>query len=348
MVEKRSISDSQTDSKAFMKEVMKLSPSSVVNLYEIDLSNLLLDNQHIFSLDETKESDRILRFHNSNVFLQQRKNIIWNGKKFFPAAIRMSGFESTLQGTIPKPVMGISSSEQTLEAFAILKDQLSKLDDLVGAKVTRYKTFIKFLDFVNFEGVQPPQDFSPGIKAEFPREIYYIERKSNENKFTLEFELAANLDVEGVRIPRRIVLKERCPWSYRGAGCCYEFPNLLNSEEHGDRTLPTNFKATPKAISIGHEIKNILKTPENSLVNKGNWGENVKYNVGDYVYVTKDNINYYFVAKKESLAIKPPNMDYWLADECTKDLRGCRLRWQDSGLALPYGGFPSAMKQRKV
>lgn len=346
MPDKYTLSESKDNSKAFGREVMQLSPSAVISLFEIDVTNLLVDNQFILSENQVNENERIIRFHNSNIFVEQKRSIIWKGKEYFPAPIRMSNFETTLQGTLPKPVMGISVSDQSVEAFSILKNYLSKLDDLVGAKVTRYKTFAKFLDATNFEAVTPPQDFSPNITAEFPREVFFVERKSTENKFTLEFELASNLDVEGVRLPRRIVLKDRCPWSYRGAGCCYDFPQLLKTAEHGERTLPDGFVAPPVATGLGYEIKNILK--KGVLIKKDEWRSEVEYNIGDFIYVSKDNINYYFVAKVKNKGIKPPNTEYWIADECAKDIRACRLRWQESGLALPYGGFPSATKQRRV
>lgn len=347
MPEKFSISDSKNNSKAFMKEVMQLSPSTIISLYEIDVTDLLIDNQFIFDENSVSESETKLRFHNTNTFVVQKKSIIWRGKEYIAAPIRITGFESTLQGALPKPVMGISVSDQSVGAFSVLKSYLSKLDDLVGAKVTRYKTFAKFLDQVNFNYHTPPQGFDPDITAEFPREVYYIERKSTENKFTLEFELASNLDVEGVRLPRRIVLKDRCPWSYRGAGCCYDFPTELSADEHGDRDLPTNFTAPPVATNLGTEIRNIIK--KSNFVNRGDWNPDRVYAKGDFVRVTKNNINYYFVAAITVPAgKKPPNADYWIADECSKDIRGCRLRWEKSGLSLPYGGFPSASKQRNV
>ena len=57
-----------------------------------------------------------------------------------------------------------------------------------------------------------------------------------------------------------------------------------------------------------------------------------------------------------------PNTNYWVADECSKDLTGCRLRWglyaqggvkndplneQSCAITpgkLPFGGFPAARK----
>ena len=39
--------------------------------------------------------------------------------------------------------------------------------------------------------------------AEFPREIYSVDRKSAENREVVEFELAAAFDLAGIRVPKR-------------------------------------------------------------------------------------------------------------------------------------------------
>lgn len=52
-------------------------------------------------------------------------------------------------------------------------------------------------------------------------DVYYIDRKANENKYLIEFELAASFDVGGVQLPRRVVIQNVCPWVYRGAECGY-------------------------------------------------------------------------------------------------------------------------------
>jgi hypothetical protein len=84
------------------------------------------------------------------------------------------------------------------------------------------------------------------------------------------------------------------------------------------------------------------------------------YQIGNYVYVVKDSVKYYYVCKKTMSAgqiVAPPNTDYWVADQCSKSLTGCRLRWgarnrktankggcQIQIGELPYGGFPAAKK----
>ena len=343
---KLTTTQAKTASKALIKEAIQPSPSAIISMFEIDLSDILEDNQFIFSKTTANESERILRFHNSQPYLSQRKSIVWRGDQYFPAPFKIGGFEATMQGTLPKPKMGLAVNDDSVAALAILKSKIRLLDDFVGAKVTRYKTFAKFLDFENFAGGEAPQGFAPDTKAEFPREVFYIERKSTENKFVIEFELASKLDVEGVRIPRRIIMSERCPWSYRGEGCCYEYSDRLTSI-HGDKTVADTFKAVPKATEIGVQFSALLSMSEESFIDKADWKPNVGYSKGDFVYVEKDLVKYYFIAIKDvPKDSKPPNRDYWMADECTKDIRGCKLRFTSS--SLPFGGFPSAEKQRAV
>ena len=59
--------------------------------------------------------------------------------------------------------------------------------------------------------------------AEFPRDIYYIARKSAENRNVVEFECAASFDLQNVKAPRRLCINNVCQWTYRSAvGCGYD------------------------------------------------------------------------------------------------------------------------------
>lgn len=62
---------------------------------------------------------------------------------------------------------------------------------------------------------------TPNPTAEFPREVYYVDRKANENNEFVEFELATPFDLAGVRIPRRQALADLCSWEYKSAECSY-------------------------------------------------------------------------------------------------------------------------------
>ena len=52
---------------------------------------------------------------------------------------------------------------------------------------------------------------TPDPTAEFPREIYKIDRKSSENRFTVSFELAAVFDLAGIRAPKRQCTRTEFP-----------------------------------------------------------------------------------------------------------------------------------------
>ena len=66
--------------------------------------------------------------------------------------------------------------------------------------IGRYQSLVKFIDAANFSsGTNATADPT----AEFPQEVYAIDRKSTENREVVEFELAAPTDLAGVRIPKR-------------------------------------------------------------------------------------------------------------------------------------------------
>ena len=81
-------------------------------------------------------------------------------------------------------------------------------NDLTGAKVTRIRTLARYLDAINFADQNNPTADS---NAEFPKEIYSIDRKSTENREIVEFELAAPTDLAGVRIPGRQATRNLIP-----------------------------------------------------------------------------------------------------------------------------------------
>ena len=80
---------------------------------------------------------------------------------------------------------------------------------LEGAKVTRRRTLLRYLDAANFPNNNSP--YTPDTSALFPDEIYVIDRKSVETRGLVEFELAAKIDVMGVRLPKRQVLPDEFP-----------------------------------------------------------------------------------------------------------------------------------------
>jgi lambda family phage minor tail protein L len=116
---------------------------------------------------------------------------------------------------LPRPKLRISNIFGTITAV-----MASLPSGLEGAKVTRIRTLARYIDGVNFPGGTNPYG-SPDPTAEFPREIYYIDRKAAENRDLIEFELASAFDLVGVRAPKRQCVSNVCQWTYRGPECGY-------------------------------------------------------------------------------------------------------------------------------
>lgn len=180
---------------AIATEIQKLAPSAIVVLYEVDATNI---------------GGEVYRFHDGKNGVIT--DIVWQGNTYQAFPIEATGFEWNGKGQLPRPKLTISNVLGTVSALVKL------YDDLAGCKVTRIRTLAKFLDAVNFpSGTNPTADPT----AEFARDIYFIDRKANENREIVEFELAAALDLAGVGLPRRQVVQNYCPWAYRGSECGY-------------------------------------------------------------------------------------------------------------------------------
>jgi len=233
------------------KEIFSLTPSSLIALWEIDASALLDDTGL-----RDYNSNNIFRFHNAVKLTENA--IYWRGDKYIAAPIYAEGFEYAGKGSPATPKLSISVNSQGIEALGILKGTLKKLGDLTGARVTRRRVFAKYIDGINFENLTKQelagQGFSPDPNMQFDVDIFYIDRKSVENKSRIEFELGSIIDVEGVKLPGRICNARRCPWAYRGFGCLYEYQDNRIDFVHGtDSTLPT--QAPPIANDKNELIK---------------------------------------------------------------------------------------------
>ena len=202
--------------KNLQTEAASLNPSVLIDLFEIDIS---IPAQEI-GLNLSDE-DAIFRFHNQIKLLNT--SITWNQKEYIAAPIFTEGFEKSSDGALPTPRISITVSEAGIPLLALLKDKVKVIGDLVGCKLTRYRTFAAFLSNINFNVENKPFLLNTDEYAEFPPEIWFFNRKTRENKLILEYELRSVLDVEGIKLPRRQMIAKRCNFTYRGEGCLYEY-----------------------------------------------------------------------------------------------------------------------------
>ena len=95
---------------------------------------------------------------------------------------------------------------------------------------------------------QLPEGYEPDPYAEMPPDVYFIERKINENKMVLSYQLTSVLDLEGYKLPKRMIVSDKCMWQYRGVGCWYQHVNGL--ELGADKTDGSNVPLLQKAELI--------------------------------------------------------------------------------------------------
>ena len=108
--------------------------------------------------------------------------------------------------------------------------ELKKFDDLLRAKLTRKRTFVKYLDPRNFKGNVNP-DADPYGNETLPDDIYIVSRKVSENRDIVEFELVSPFDIHGVKLPFRQILQS-CSSAYRSAECSYTGPPVADSSDN--------------------------------------------------------------------------------------------------------------------
>lgn len=191
-------------SDTIQKEIQSLSPSAIVELFELDLSSY--DEHSMF-------------FHaGTNEVLSP---VVWQGKTYQALPIEAEGFEITTQGTLPRPKLRVANIN------GIFSAAIREYDDLVGCKITRRRTFVKFLDTVNFKEGNPQADPNQYL----PDEIWYIEQKASETKYVIEWELSSAMDLQGVMLPRRQIIQSMCPFVYRGAECGYNMAYYFNKDD---------------------------------------------------------------------------------------------------------------------
>ncbi|AHB77250.1 phage minor tail protein L [Pandoraea pnomenusa] len=176
-------------------EIQSLSPSALIELFVLDLS---------------LQGGSTLYWHAGTNGLSA--DIIWGAQAYARYPIEAQGFKMSGTGALPRPKLSASNAQGILGALA------RQYNDFAGCKLTRIRTFARFLDAANFPGgVNPTADPT----QELPRQIWFVDRKAQETPQLLQFDLASALDMVAVKLPRRQFIQNACPWVYRGADCGY-------------------------------------------------------------------------------------------------------------------------------
>lgn len=192
------------------EELAKLNPSAIIELFELHLDNTLHGSTDVY------------RFHaGANAAIDG--NVVFNGNTYTRIPVVAEGFEFTSTGTLPRPTLSISNLDGTMTTLLLLVNATTAGNDLGGAEVRRIRTLKKFLDG---ESTADPN-------AKFPDERWYVDRKANESRDSVTFELASKFDLAGQKLPKRQIVANVCQWVYRSTECSYtgtDYYDVNNNE----------------------------------------------------------------------------------------------------------------------
>jgi lambda family phage minor tail protein L len=177
-------------------DIQSLALSNLVEFFEIDLNPIGVAEQYYF--------------HNGVNGLGS--DVVFDGITYTRFPIEADGFEKSGSGTQPRPTVRVANITGLIGSLS--RDN----QDLVGVKFIRRRTFLKYIDAVNFTGgVNPLAD----PNAQLPIEVWYFDRKVSENNIFVEWELSSASDMTGVFLPKRQFIANVCTWVYRSAECGY-------------------------------------------------------------------------------------------------------------------------------
>lgn len=205
-------------------EIQSLAPGQLVTLFVLDASAL---------------GYGIYYFYKGTIDGQR---VNFQGHEYTPMPIEAEGFELTARGTLPTPKIRIANALLTMAPVVIAGS------DLLGAIVTRVRTFSQYLD----------GQIAADPTATFPLDIYVIERKTRQDNQWIEWELRSWLDQEGKMIPGRQMIRDTCPWIYRRwSGDSFAYPNSESACPYtGEVFFRLNGTATirPEEDCCGHRL----------------------------------------------------------------------------------------------
>ena len=172
-------------SAAVSPELQSLEPSAIIELFKLTF------NKAVNGLTED-DADVVYYYHAGTNEI--KTNIVFNTQSYVPLPVKVTGFNKTTKGTLPRPKFEIANTNSAISALLVLYNPLH-------AELLRIKTCKKFLDAVNFtSGSNSNADPTAIFEAD---DRWYVDRVVNENPNTVIFELTGKIDMTNLRLPKR-------------------------------------------------------------------------------------------------------------------------------------------------
>jgi len=353
------------------KQLSSLQPDALIELFEIDFSNMQENFEQLKDMYGINVgADTVYRFCSS---INSSNPIVWQGKSYQPMPIMADGFESKNDGRFPRPKLVIANPE------GIFSRIIYNNNDFVGCKITRKRTYVRFLDDENFQNKNLNSDgknpFGQSDRDSYlPDDVYYINRKMSEDKNGISFELSSPLELKNSWLPARNLYANLCTWTYRcEIGCGYKGLPIETSEGHD---LTSGFAFNQNANNPGAVdptaypggLDDVLEWSKYG--NGGSSTSTTGYQLNNVVkIISRNSDNPYHRAPQVFVCIQDHinpsdhhpffDKEYWQKDDCPKTLQSCKKRFDSTsenelGTALSsfnkskpdnilrFGAFPGA------
>lgn len=297
---------------------------SLVELFEITLPNNVVAYLTA-GLDQGSES----------LYFDNPKN------EYIAIPIAISGLEVASSGAANRPTLEMANIPVLSKQMGVDEDtildilqnaEVSTNEDLLGSTVIIRRTLLKYT-----------QSASEAATAaiEFPSQKFILDRVAQENSMTVQFDLASPMDIEGAKLPSRIVIGKYCPWKYQGVFLNYE-GGCNWPLDSGGRFFDVNDDVITKDIST---INTYSSGTSYSLNANDNPPVRVKTTSGGHTQIWR--------LLRDAPTGKTPatNPFYWYREDvCGKLINSCKVRFQGNNsdddlnlnIPLPFGGFPGS------
>mgnify|MGYP001295037519 FL=1 len=197
---------------AIRNESRSLSQDSPITLYQIASGSSPLASQwtsDLYLVSPEQSGGSPVQYVNRNDQLVT----------YQPVPIQAGGFFISGSNQLPTPKLQISNIDGQMTLYNF------EFEDLIGFSLTRIRTYGKYLrsiDGVNNSGYDPNAHFTP--------DTWYFQRKVEESTLGVTYELTSVFDLEGLKLPKRRLYSNYCPFEYRGPECNYSGPARSNPD----------------------------------------------------------------------------------------------------------------------
>jgi len=272
-------------------------PGEILELFELDLSTGIAPT-----------STEIYRWHSG--VDEHIHQIVWQGNVYTSYPIEAQGFEFAGKGSIPRPTLTVAN------VTSLISSLIGSYDDMVGAKVTRKRTFAKYLDshcYISGSNLGGVCTGEGGSEASTSKSDC-LDSTKNGGAGTWTAYTESTCEAAGGI------------WYLNStADADADFSDEI---WYIDRKAIENNTYVQFELSAAHDVAGV-KLPGRAVVANGcPW----KYRSGDGCSYTGTN---YFDIDNNPVSSADD-------DVCAKTFKACEKRFPGDGTEIPFGGFPGA------